>query len=118
MSRRDDAGETFRTVEDRFAAHRQANPRPRGRTALRIPVVSDRAERTLGMAVGFGTGALLLALALVAALAAASWAEVDRSGAVVGYALVTFFLVVAGLGALIGTWIHAFRVTPSEGPGR
>jgi hypothetical protein len=116
MSPRGDAGDTGRTVKERFAAYDEANPRTRGRTALKIPVLSDAAERVVGMAAGFGIGTILLVLALVAATAARSWAAVDRSGAVVGYSIVTLFLTLAGLGAIIATWNHAFRVIPGDAP--
>lgn len=116
MSRRDDAGDTFRTVESRYAAHAEANPRPRGRSALKVPVLSDAAERMVGMAAGFGTGALLLVLAATAAVAAASWADVDRSGAVVGYSITALFLTLAGVGAIAATWNHVFRVIPGDAP--
>lgn len=116
MSRREDAGDTFRTVESRYAAHEEAHPRRRGRSALKVPVMSDAAEKAVGMVVGFGAGALLLVLAVVAAVAARSWADVDRSGAVAGYAVTAFFLALAGIGALAGTWNHAFRVIPGEAP--
>jgi hypothetical protein len=114
MSRREEAGDTFDTVKSRYDAHAQANPRPRGRTALKVPVLSDAAERMVGMAAGFGIGALLLVLAIVSAVAARSWAEVDRSGPVVGYSITAFFLTLAGLGALIATWNHLYRVIPGE----
>lgn len=116
MSRREEAGDTFRTVEGRYESWNDANPRPRGRSALKVPVMSDAAEQMVGMAVGFGAGVLLLVLAAVAAVAANSWAQVERSGAVVGYSVVAFFLVLAGLGALIATWNHAFRVIPGDAP--
>lgn len=116
MSRRDDAGDTFRTVESRYAAHAEANPRPRGRSALKVPVLSDAAERMVGMAAGFGTGVLLLVLAATAAVAAASWADADRSGAVVGYSITALFLTLAGVGAIAATWNHVFRVIPGDAP--
>lgn len=116
MSPREDAGDTMDTVRGRYAAHAEAHPRPRGRSALKVPVLSDAAEKAVGMAVGFGTGALLLLLALTAVLAARSWAQLDRSGAVVGYSITAFFLTLAGLGALIATWNHVFRVIPGEAP--
>jgi hypothetical protein len=116
MSRRDEAGDTFRSVEGRYDRWSESNPQPRGRSALKVPVMSDAAEKMVGMAVGFGAGALLLVLAVVAGVAARSWAEVDRSGAVVGYAVTAFFLALAGLGAVVATWNHAFRVIPGEAP--
>jgi hypothetical protein len=116
MSRREDAGDTFRTVKDRYSAHADLNPRPRGRTALKVPVLSDAAERLVGMAAGFGAGVLLLVLAATAAYAASTWSDAGRSGAVAGYSITAFFLTLAGIGALAATWNHVFRVIPGEPP--
>ena len=116
MSHRDPADDTFGTVEGRYEKWSQANPRRRGPSALKIPVLSDSAEKMLGMALGFGLGALLLLLALAAGLAAASWARIDRSGAAMGYGIATFFLLLAGLGALAATANHVFRIIPGDAP--
>lgn len=116
MSRRDPADDTFGTVESRFDKWSKANPRRRGPSALKLPEMSDSAEKAVGMAVGFGAGALLLLLAVVAGTAAASWARVDRSGAAVGYSIATFFLTLAGLGALGATYNHVFRIIPADAP--
>lgn len=116
MSRRDPGDDTFATVEGRYDKWSQANPRRRGPSALKIPVMSDSAEKAVGMVVGFGAGVLLLLLAIVAAMAAASWARVDRSGAAVAYSITTFFLVLAGLGALGATYNHVFRIIPGDAP--
>jgi hypothetical protein len=116
MSRKDPADDTFGTVEDRYEKWSDANPRRRGPSALKIPVLSDSAEKTVGMAVGFGAGALLLLLAVVAGTAAASWARIDRSGAAMGYSIATFFLLLAGLGALAATANHVFRIIPGDAP--
>jgi hypothetical protein len=116
MSRRDQADDTFDTVEGRYERWSAANPRPRGPSALKVPELSDSAEKTVGMAMGFGAGVLLLLLAVVAGLAAARWGRVDRSGAQVAYTIATFFLVLAGVGALAATWNHVFRVMPGEAP--
>jgi hypothetical protein len=116
MSHRDPADDTFGTVEDRYEKWSQANPRRRGPSALKIPVLSDSAEKMLGMAAGFGAGALLLLLAVVAGTAAASWARIDRSGAAMGYGIATFFLLLAGLGALAATANHVFRIIPGDAP--
>ena len=115
MSRQDNnADDTFETVEGRYQKWSDANPRRRGPSAIKVPEMSDAAEKTLGMAAGFGAGALLLLLAGVAATAAASWARVDRSGAAVAYSIATFFLLLAGLGALAATYNHVFRIIPGE----
>jgi len=116
MSRRPDAGDTFQTVEGRYEKWNAANPRPRGPSALKVPVMSDEAEKLVGMAMGFGAGVVLLVLAVITALNAADWGAVDRSGAKVAYAVAAFFLALAGLGALGATYNHVFRVMPGEGP--
>jgi hypothetical protein len=116
MSRRPDADDTFQTVEGRYEKWNEANPRRRGPSALKVPVMSDAAEKTVGMAVGFGAGALLLVLAVITALNAAKWGGLDRSGAHVAYTIAAFFLTLAGLGALGATWNHIFRVIPGEAP--
>jgi len=116
MSRRPDADDTFQTVEGRYEKWNEANPRRRGPSALKVPVMSDAAEKTVGMAVGFGVGALLLLLAVITALNAAKWGGVDRGGAQVAYNIAAFFLTLAGLGALGATYNHVFRVIPGEDP--
>lgn len=117
MSRPDNSGDdTFGTVEGRYQKWSESNPRRRGPSALKVPVMSDAAENMVGMAVGFGMGALLLVLAATAATAAASWARVDRSGAAVAYSVATFFLLLAGLGALAATYNHVFRIIPGPAP--
>jgi hypothetical protein len=116
MSRRPDADDTFNTVEGRYDKWSTANPRPRGPSALKVPVMSDAAEKTVGMAVGFGAGVVLLALAAFTAVNAAKWGDIDRSGAQIGYTIAAFFLTLAGLGALGATYNHIFRVLPGDPP--
>jgi hypothetical protein len=116
MSRRPDADDTFHTVEGRYQKWNDANPRPRGPSALKVPEMSDAAERTVGMALGFGAGVLLLLLAAFTAFNAAKWGQIDRSGAHVAYTIAAFFLTLAGLGALAATYNHIFRVMPGDGP--
>jgi hypothetical protein len=117
MSRpENNADDTFGTVEGRYEKWSEANPRRRGPSALKVPEMSDAAEKTVGMVVGFGAGVLLLLLAATAAMAAASWARVDRSGAATAYSIATFFLLLAGLGALGATYNHVFRVIPGAAP--
>jgi high-affinity nickel permease len=116
MSRRDN--ETFRTVEGRYQSFEEANPPQRSRRSalanVRIPVMSDAAEKTVGTALGFGLGALLLLLAVVCIAASRSWAGLERSGATVAYAIAAFFLLLAGVGGIVATFNHVFRVIPGE----
>jgi hypothetical protein len=109
--RSSDTGDrTYDSVRDRFRQWREANPRPEPRSALSFPEMSDATERMVGTAAGFGAGAFLLLLAATAFLAARSWAGVERSSATVAYTLTGVFLTIAGLGAVIATYNHVFRV--------
>ena len=115
MSRRDN--DTFRTVEGRYQSFEQANPRQRSRSAIanvRLPAMSDEAEKGVGTALGFGLGALLLLLCAVCIAASRSWGALDRSGAALAYALAAFFLLLAGVGGIAATYNHLFRVIPGE----
>ena len=114
MTRRDSGDDTMNTVRGRYQDWNEANPRPRGRSALRMPVMNEGIEKMVGVALGVGAGVVLLALCAVAVAAAASWAEVGRDGAVVAYAITALFLGMAGAGALVGTWNHLFRVIPGQ----
>jgi hypothetical protein len=116
MSRRPDADDTFQTVEGRYQKWNDANPRPRSASAIKMPEMSDEMEKTVGMAVGFGAGVVLLLLAVFTALNAAKWGELDRSGAQVAYGIAAFFLTLAGVGALAATYNHVFRIIPSGDP--
>lgn len=115
MSRRD-ADDTFHTVEERYEKWNSANPRPRGPSALKVPEMSDAAEKTVGMAMGFGAGVVLLLLAALTASTAMGWGDIDRAGAKVAYTIAAFFLTLAGLGALGATYNHIFRVLPGDAP--
>lgn len=111
MAQQSDSGDrTQETVRGRFQAWREQNPAPRSPSALGFPEVSEGVEKALGMAVGFGAGALLLVLAATCLYAAGTWGAVERSGAQVAYAAAGFFLLISGGGAILATWNHAFRV--------
>ena len=119
MSRRHgpDGESTYGSVKDRFDSWSAANPRPKSRSALGIPEIDipEGVVRTFALAVGLGTGALLLGLAGIAYYASGTWAEVDRSGSALAYLLVGIFLTIAGLGASLGTLNHVFRVLRAPG---
>lgn len=66
-------------------------------------------------AIGFGIGALILLLAILAFSTAAKWNGLGRDGAYVGYLLVGFFLTLAGVGGILSTWNHNFRVLAGKG---
>jgi hypothetical protein len=115
MSPRGDAGDsTYRTVRDRYGAYREHNPRGESRSAIRFPTIGDEALRLLGTVVGIGTGLGLLVLAVVAFVAASRWNAVGQDGAAVAYTITGFFLTLAGIGGVVGTWNHNFRVVHAE----
>ena len=105
-----DPARTDETVRARYREWADANPRPRGPTAIGIPDVSDGTVRLLATAVGVLTGLGLLALAVIAFVASRSWGTIDRGGAVVAYFLTGAFLTVAGVGCIWATLNHNFRV--------
>lgn len=116
MSRGPESDDTMDTVRGRYEQWNEANPRRRGPSAIKVPVMSDAAEKLVGMALGFGVGVLLLLLAAFTFYNAARWADVARDGAQVAYNVTAFFLTLAGLGALAATYNHVFRVIPGEAP--
>lgn len=119
MSRRHgpDGDSTYKTVGDRYDSWSADNPAPKSKSALGMPDINipEGVIRTAALAAGLGIGALLLVLAATAYYASATWAEIDRSGAALAYALVGIFLTIAGLGASLGTLNHIFRVLRSPG---
>jgi len=66
------------------------------------------------LAIGVGLGFTLLALAALSISNAVAWGGIARDGAAVGYSLVGFFLIIAGLGAIFATWNHLFRAAGSS----
>ena len=66
--------------------------------------------RMVAAGIGFAIGALLLVLAAWAFAVSGKWADLDRSGAAVGYLVIGFFLVLSGGGGIIAIWNHNFRV--------
>jgi len=67
-------------------------------------------SRLVFAGIGIGLGVVLLLLSAYAFHTASYWAGFGRESAQVGYILVGFFLLVAGLGGIIATWNHNFRV--------
>ena len=111
MSTRDpDPARTDDTVRARYRAWADANPRPRGATAIGMPEVSEGTVRLAGTAAGVVVGLGLLVLAAIAFTAAKSWGTIDRGGAVVAYFLTGTFLTIAGVGCIWATLNHNFRV--------
>ncbi|HSU16798.1 hypothetical protein [Longimicrobium sp.] len=101
---------TDETVRARYRAWADANPRPRGPSAIGMPEVSEGTMRLAGLAVGVVVGLSLLALAVTAFVAAQSWSTIGRGGAVVAYFLTGSFLAIAGVGCIWAVLNHNFRV--------
>jgi hypothetical protein len=66
--------------------------------------------KSVSAAIGVVIGLLLLALAALSFHSAYVWAELARDGAATGYTVVGIFLAIAGLGGIIATLNHNFRV--------
>ena len=110
-NRHGDAGEgTYDSVRERYRRWAQERPRRSSPSAIGMPAIPESAARMLALAAGVGLGVLLLALAVTAFVAAASWSQIGRGGAAVAYFLTGFFLTVAGLGCSLATLNHLFRV--------
>ena len=105
-----DPDRTEDTVRARYRAWADANPRPRGPTAIGMPEVSEGTVRMAAVAAGIVVGLGLLVLAATAFTASKSWGTIDRGGAVVAYFLTGAFLTVAGIGCIWATLNHNFRV--------
>jgi hypothetical protein len=98
------------TVRARYRAWSEANPRPRGPSALGMPDMGEGTVRMAAAGVGVLTGLFLLALAVTCFVAARSWGTIDRGGAEVAYFLTGLFLTIAGVGCIWATLNHVFRV--------
>jgi hypothetical protein len=115
-TRNPDPDRTGDTVRARYRAWADANPRPRGPSAIGMPEVGEGTVRLVSLAVGVGLGLGLLALAATAFVAARSWAAIDRGGAVVAYFLTGTFLTIAGVGCIWAVLNHNFRVLDGPPP--
>lgn len=71
--------------------------------------------RTVFAAIGVGIGLFLLAMAAWAFITAAQWGDLHRDGAATGYTVVGFFLTAAGIGGILATLNHNFRVLARPG---
>jgi hypothetical protein len=118
MNREKDAEGRWReSVSGRYQDWRDRNPAEPSESALSfreglpMPELSEEAGRVVFTAVGVGIGLVLLVLAATAFRAAGTWQEIGRDGASVGYFLVFCFLTIAGLGGIIASYNHNYRVT-------
>jgi hypothetical protein len=105
-----DGESTYGSVRDRYRQWSEERPRPRSGSAISMPELPEGATRLLALAVGLGTGIFLLALAATAYYASGTWGEIERGGALVAYFLTGLFLTIAGLGCILATLNHLFRV--------
>lgn len=111
---------TYGRIRDKFEeweeiqAHRPPPPRVVAppRTYTPEPATGSDMGKTLFSAIGFGIGAVILLLGVLALANAAKWAGYARDGAAVGYAVVGLFLLISGIGGIAATWNHNFRVLP------
>jgi hypothetical protein len=101
---------TDETVRARYRQWAEANPRPRGPTALGLPQPSEGAMRLAALGAGLLIGLCLLALAVTSFVASSSWSGIGRGGAVVAYFLTGSFLTIAGVGCIWATLNHNFNV--------
>jgi len=101
------ASEEARPERDRLRRVDVYSPPPQGSTEM---------SRMVAASIGIGIGVVLLALAAYAFYTASYWASFERDGAQVGYTLAGVFLLIAGVGGILATWNHNFRVlvSPSE----
>lgn len=72
--------------------------------------------RLVFAAIGGGIALLILLLAVLSFLAAASWSGFARDGAATGYTVVGVFLTIAGIGGALAVWNHNFRVLTRPTP--
>ena len=72
--------------------------------------IDPEMSRQIAAGIGFGIGAVLLILALIAFRTSAYWGSFGRDGAQVGFFVAGFFLLIAGFGGIAATWNHNFRV--------
>jgi hypothetical protein len=109
---------TYGSVGDKYDEYSdiraaRPEPAPRGLPPQRPytpPAQHSDMGRTVFAAIGIGIGVILLILAIISFMTAARWSGLGREGAAVGYIVVGFFLTLAGLGGIIATYNHNFRV--------
>jgi hypothetical protein len=83
--------------------------RPAPRPFIPEPQRNDMGKN-VSAAIGVVIGLLILALAAKSFYSAYLWAQLAKDGAATGYTVVGIFLVIAGVGGIIATLNHNFRV--------
>lgn len=73
-------------------------------------IIDSEMSKTVFAAIGVGLGLMLLGLAGYTLFVAARWGAEDLTGASTGYAIVAFFLAIAGIGGIAATLNHNYRV--------
>lgn len=66
-------------------------------------------NRMILFGIGAGIGLVLLILSGMSFYTAVQWGGIDRDGATLGWSVVGFFLLLAGLGSIGATANHVFR---------
>lgn len=116
-NRHGDEGEsTYGSVRERYRQWSEGRPKPRSGSAISMPELPEGVVRTAALGIGIGTGLFLLVLAVTAYVAAGTWGDVDRGGATVAYTLTGIFLTIAGVGCILATLNHLFRVLAGPPP--
>lgn len=116
-NRHGDEGEsTYGSVRDRYRQWSEGRPKPRSGSAISMPELPEGVVRMAALGIGIGTGLFLLVLAATAYVAAGSWGDVERGGATVAYTLTGIFLTIAGVGCILATLNHLFRVLAGPPP--
>lgn len=93
---------------------RTERPRPERVLPPQRPYTPEPQRNDMGKnvaaAIGVLIGLLILALSAVSFGSAYRWMELGRDGAATGYTVVGFFLLIAGVGGIVATLNHNFRV--------
>lgn len=114
MKRSQGGQQTFDTIRARYDTWATNRP-PRPVAAYEDwtphgPEPEFSMGKMITTAIGVGIGVLLLILAALSFWNAARWSADGREPAAIGYAVTGCFLIVAGLGGLLATLNHNFRV--------
>lgn len=120
MKRSQGGDRTFDTIRSRYdtwAENRPERPVSDEPWTPYQPEPGLSMGRMIPLAIGVGTGVILLALAAFALYTAFWWAGNGREPATIGYTLTGVFLIVAGIGGILATLNHNLRVLdPSRKP--